>query len=518
MDKLNKKTKAIAELEQRIHFLSYDVVPSSFISTHAIKLRNQMFANLHLNSDNAYIVGADKSDKVFGPEESFTIPEVNIPESNGVPFEPEAMAAAVDTSDLEKNVSDINTQSIRDSIEREAAKIENVDNSTVVPPEEVAKVVTGVTPITRDEIETTIQSKADQIPPVVSDTSDYKEPTNIVENVSSTENDYRVNQNGSSAARINHFDDNGESLEKSWIEEDKIQNYDIPKDVTIPIVNEPVSEPVPLPMENVEDSIQPVDDVDNSIYPVEDHSEAQEEVEQPVRQEWVPLTDDQIEVFRKDLAERPIVSAEKTDSIMQEDTPDPEVVLTNSDENKPTNEAVRDFVVVAPDREVLPSNEKKEVTSDVVIENSMNTSKDFMQEKSVPTISFEHVTSIEELERIKERIQELQIRQNDTKKAMDEAERMDQNTTERVEEILRAKEESDKAREESMKKLIDYSDALEEDCNYNENRRRIALENVERNKKIIQTQEESIRSNDEMIDAMMSLMGEEATNLSVRRR
>ncbi len=525
-----QKTKAIATLEQKIKFLSKEVVPRSFVATHAIKLRKKMYDNLKLNGDNVYVVGADKYDEVFNsepiiPEDNAkveipsevlsdipsvvpTVPvedvpevgEMNIPENDGVEVVP----------------SEIQRESIQSVIDNEFNKIKKSQNVVMVPPEDVAEAVKNVSPITRSDIASEIDAQMNQIGDNTSvddvspitrsdiaseidaqmnqvDTSldnsqDIKEEIeSVFEDVDTHLNDIKANQNGSSPARIDHFDENGDSIDKNWIGEEKINKDDFENFSSIPVNDEKVTpSPVDVPVEEIPSEVQ---------------------MDTPKSKEWVPLTDEQIAAFRKDLEEHPIVS---TMPEVEEDFTIPNVTFPDDLENGNQSDALREKIVVTPERIELPVEEK--------VDESIN-----IPEESEPRVDYsndilniDHETSMEELQRLRERVEGLLARQRASKKAMDEAERMDQNAAERAAEVLRAREESDLAREVSIGKLREYGDALEEDCNFNENRARIAIENAECNERFIELQREKIRDNDELIDAMSSLIGPEAVN--VRRR
>lgn len=70
---IEKRTKAVAKMEQEIKFMTGEYVPENFVVDRAIKLKNNMYGNLIFNSQNAYSVGLDKYDAIFSDkkEEAF---------------------------------------------------------------------------------------------------------------------------------------------------------------------------------------------------------------------------------------------------------------------------------------------------------------------------------------------------------------------------------------------------------------------------------------------------------------
>ena len=65
MGKLNRRTRVIARLEEKIMILSKENVPVNFRASRAIKLRDKMFASCELNANGAYAAGMDKYGEVF---------------------------------------------------------------------------------------------------------------------------------------------------------------------------------------------------------------------------------------------------------------------------------------------------------------------------------------------------------------------------------------------------------------------------------------------------------------------
>jgi len=75
---IEKKSKAIARIEEKIKILSKEDVPTDYVSKRAIKLKKNMIANLHKNANNLYSIGMSKRDAVF----SEVVPSVPIEEKN----------------------------------------------------------------------------------------------------------------------------------------------------------------------------------------------------------------------------------------------------------------------------------------------------------------------------------------------------------------------------------------------------------------------------------------------------
>ena len=71
--KILKKATAVARLEAKINFLQFGTeVTDDFVSSRAIKIKNNMMKNMRYNADAAYSIPDDKKESIFAVEEPTT--------------------------------------------------------------------------------------------------------------------------------------------------------------------------------------------------------------------------------------------------------------------------------------------------------------------------------------------------------------------------------------------------------------------------------------------------------------
>lgn len=71
--KILKKATAVARLEAKINFLQFGTeVTDDFVSSRAIKIKDNMMKNMRYNADAAYSIPDDKKDQIFAVEEPTT--------------------------------------------------------------------------------------------------------------------------------------------------------------------------------------------------------------------------------------------------------------------------------------------------------------------------------------------------------------------------------------------------------------------------------------------------------------
>ena len=81
VEQINNKSLVIARLEEKIKILSKESVPANYVDNRAIKLRTKMMNNLVNNCGNAYSIGVDKMDEVFGSAVAADVTVNNTPEA-----------------------------------------------------------------------------------------------------------------------------------------------------------------------------------------------------------------------------------------------------------------------------------------------------------------------------------------------------------------------------------------------------------------------------------------------------
>lgn len=162
-DKLMISSERIAALENKIRRLSMDDVPTKNVERRAIKLRNHMMDNTLKNAAGFYMVDLNK-DEVLGLDNSSddnkasddeiinSIPStdtgvediVNVDDISSVDAPEDLRSTDVKPTDqIDLTSDEINTESIRNTIDEEFNNVENANDkeTTFVSPEEVSQVV-----------------------------------------------------------------------------------------------------------------------------------------------------------------------------------------------------------------------------------------------------------------------------------------------------------------------------------------------------------------------------------------
>lgn len=560
LKKMEEKTEAIAELEKRIKFLSKEVVPRNFVAAHAIKLRRNMFDHLTFNGINAYSVGLDKYDEVFeNTQESEIAPEVDA----SMPSSIEDAMASVDSG------------------------VSAVDESSVTTPvEESESVVDAPAPVGREDMDSSIEEEFDAMDSKVQNISPqdvemavrgenrFENGDQGLDDSLSDEAIASIEAGLSDISVIPAVEDQDDSKDVISDENNPVSiEPEVPENGVTPVSEEeifavpsvPVEESVPTESEisdilsvPVSDSVDysnvdagldnismevtepSVDEVSHnlqddivSIASSEDESTDGIRVSQNgssvakinhyddegelTYREWQPLSDEEIEAAQRDLAEHPVTGTVSNDSV--------EIPVENT-ASVDTEDAIRDFVVVAPDRDVHsvdelvnnptveenPSVEETPISSVEVSETSEDNSVEQVMN------SFANATTLEEFMSLKEAVEELQRKQKETNQEREEAERRAKEREEQARESERIAHEKQALLSERMARLNEYREALLEDCTFNENKTRSALSSVEASERIIAEQENSVREADDVIAGIDSLIGPQAVDVTVKGR
>ena len=259
-DKLLMNSERIIALDSKIRKLSKDDVPSKYVKSRAIKLRDYMMDNTLKNSAGLYLVNLTKSDIINMNEDLNSIHESDLQNLGPDNSDYEDYYFGTDDgdkSDLSSN--NINKEEIGNLINREFDSIENSDDELMtkfVSPEEVRDVVESNPSISQtlgldnksntvSKIDSTFEETDDPVTDVIIDTEKVEnrdsldgnseasdEPIfDIISNSSndiddSSENEdinsddirveidnalrnVKVSSSESSVARINKFDDQG---------------------------------------------------------------------------------------------------------------------------------------------------------------------------------------------------------------------------------------------------------------------------------------------------------------------
>ena len=208
------KTAVIARLEEKIKILSKENVPSNFVKTRAIKLKDDMIANVTLNSASAY---TPKNEETKVVEDNLN--DYGFTDFANTDF---AMAAAVDTNEEDKLIGEEQIKSVIDdsfsAINAANQEVsENVENNeTSVESEDLSglfkennMVDSPVEPVgTSIETEPVDQEEVVETPIDVVDTVDREQIEKEVETTQENETeDFKVSHNEVVPAKIEQYEE-----------------------------------------------------------------------------------------------------------------------------------------------------------------------------------------------------------------------------------------------------------------------------------------------------------------------
>ena len=217
-----RKTTAIAKLEAKINFLQFGTeVTDDFISSRAIKIKDNMMKNMRYNADAAYSIPDDKKESIFAVEEPTTEdviaaakkgvdealnrimkkkPVTPAPETTSQEEETTPVIKAPTKEEIRKTVDEMFAEEQKRREQATEATTEAVVTEEVEP--EYNEV--DVTPtVGQEEVEETINSELDQIDVVpavkrddVADTiQEELSKINVTKNQSNKVNPY-INEDG----------------------------------------------------------------------------------------------------------------------------------------------------------------------------------------------------------------------------------------------------------------------------------------------------------------------------------
>ena len=226
---LEKKSKTIARIEEKIKVLSKEDVPSDYVRKRAIKLKKRMIENLHKNANNLYSIGMSKRDAIFGEE----VPNVPVEEEDVVEEnEIDVTGDELDRKTIEDSINaefsniskeqdssqvvedELNRRAIEDSINAEFSNI-NKDNEIEEYTEKEGKGLTA------KEIEDIINSTFDRMhqqqeTPAVEPAIGYEinKENNTMDNNEEKDEQVRISRNKASSARLFRYDRDGSDLKE----------------------------------------------------------------------------------------------------------------------------------------------------------------------------------------------------------------------------------------------------------------------------------------------------------------
>ena len=603
-NRLTRKTNAIAKVEEKIKILSKETVPSTYVKHRAIKLREKMMKYMVYNSSNAYSVGIENYDNIFGEDAPVTNPINDAAMASVNPVINVEQISAEQQNDLASEVDKamtspvepVDRKTIQAAVEDSFANLD-VPQTPVVSPVIEEKEEAPVTPVDRETIQAAVEDTfanmdTPQVPvveekpvekeqPVVSPAPEIGSPIDrsTIENVvnqsfapvEKPEEQKRVviipAEEPVKAPEVQSGDQKRVVIipAEEPVKAPEVQPEDQKKVVIIP-AEEPVSQPPVISPEEVEKVVgdarpdSPIDfsalkdAMDSAISGVKiknvssDNDFIEEMKRRKEKYNYVSMTDEEIAQARENIeydkyekvyadqwnavknddtkkrvviipAEESVKAPEvqpedekKVVIIPAEEKPDEKkrVVIIPAEETVQTEEKpVREPVVIVPERESDTLEDKKE-NIEVASSNEEDIHFDYSSatESEVASAS-DYETSRTGLEALKARV--LKIKEEHKKSEIELTAARDEQTDEarKALEIREASRARKHDYEESVKKLQDYCDSLEEQTKVNRSSAAISRNDTECNRRFIEMHTAEMHDYEDKIREIDSIMSQD---------
>lgn len=548
---LEKKVAAIAKIEQDIKILTGEYVPDGYTISRAIKLKENMMANLRFNSDNAYSVGLDKHDQIFSEEESklenavvgadsqdiaesdapkvySDIPEDVVIDNNQIPVEMEGeVAESFDTSyfvpNAEQDASAEPENYLENILRENSEKMAEEVRAAVGGYEQDEHVEDVSSEIGSQQIDETLRDEyakvGDEATPEVDATDssyDTENPTDSYETPGTTDEasnpelDYtaikeeldealgniRVSRGGT-AAKLGMFDEDGQLKEKG-------------AEITQEEIREALNEA--MSTEEVKYDYKPMTD--------EEIAQARENIEYD-KYEEIYHNEKQIEEDKDESSFSLITPEVRFDNIFKpikqvdayEGVASP--VVNFESEEKVDGNVERELPMVVPERyeaKVKEHENTDEVTHEEGLHFDYSTATAAEVKEGVNRAS-----SSAELVDLLKRAEELKERQRMLREEREAAEKVAEEAARRAQEIKEAALAKQRDYEKRLDKLRSYTEALAEDVKISASKIERAKNDAESNERYVEEQEAKAKGIDNMIREIDSIIGPEAINVRGRK-
>lgn len=465
--KIDKKSKAIAKLEEKIMVISKEEVPTDYVSKRAIKLKKSMIDNLSYNSHLFYSIGLENKDKIF-----------------------------------EKSVEN---ESIDSSVMVDGLH-EVVDGETEVSSEDLTKQT--IADIVNAELDSVSEKDKDQEEQI----EEYGDiPKSIDGDVAGGLEDIVVNESSN----------DGQVSEMSKEEIQRIIDDAFTQtEVSAVSENDKKEEPAPGDSvhEEVEDAINMIKVSRNNsgIVRAEKFDEQGEEKTKKGKYQYTPMSDEEIRESQRKLG------FDENGNIL-----DSEVATTSGDSDidlsdvvVEKNESLNDRVVpiIAADRSdqadsnILEDDEDNNMFE--IVDNVDKEENTEQGDKGISEFSFVDepeaqeeddgkssvASRLEDYLSLKEKIMHLQEQRRISEEKRKAAEKTAEETSERAQQAQMLFEESQKTYEEKINLLKAYTESLEAECLENEKGAEIAESDAQKSESFIATQHEKADENYRVIE------------------
>ena len=527
-DKLMSKSLKLARLEEKIRILQKENIPSKFVKSRAIKLRNYMMENTVKSAAGLYFVDLDDSDVLgfVSADES----ALNNPESIAEADVPVEAPAVEDNNSIDLSSQVIDRDSLTDSINNEFNNLENgneldseginndtvssvienslsdVDNNSindiVIPPElnnsvvvpEVAPTIEETATDTNNEIsKETVESVInDTLVDVADDVKDDGATFVSPEEVS------MVVGNNDVAEQV----DTSESIDDSLNEDiSTVGPEDIKSDENVEFVEDSKGDEI-----NSDKIKEFMDSAFRNVSKSEASAINPEKFDENggirFKYHYTPMTDDEIAESREKINSLEDFVPEKNDEAIAN--------LFTSLGDSTTESDDRSMPVIVESRSDDVETEKDiadytfEDTSSVEVEPEKEDS-----DAAVIDVSETRQSKISEFNKLKDKILELREKSSAVSKDKIDAQTSAREIALKAEEAKKKAEQSDADLQNKVEQMRRYCEGLEQDCENTIRETSQIQDDIKNNSSIIEMQEDKYDENTRMIDEIDRLMGSE---------
>lgn len=562
-DKLMSKSLKLARLEEKIRILQKENIPSKFVKSRAIKLRNYMMENTVKSAAGLYFVDLDDSDVLgfVSADES----ALNNPESIAEADVPVEAPAVEDNNSIDLSSQVIDRDSLTDSINNEFSNLENgneldseginndtvssvienslsdVDNNSIndiVIPEEKNNNNNNLVSALKD-IGVVPEEEGNR---TVSEATDNPELNNsvVVPEVAPTIEETATDTNNEISKETVESVINDTLVDVADDVKDDGATFVSPEEVSMVVGNNDVAEQVDT-SESIDDSLN--EDI-STVGPEDIKSD--ENVEFVEDSKGDEINSDKIKEFMDSAfrnvskSEASAINPEKFDEnggirFKYHYTPmtDDEIA-----ESREKINSLEDFVPEKNDEAIAnlftslgdSTTESDDRSMPVIVESR---SDDVETEKDIADYTFEDTSSVEvepekedsdaavidvsetrqskisEFNKLKDKILELREKSSAVSKDKIDAQTSAREIALKAEEAKKKAEKSDADLQNKVEQMRRYCEGLEQDCENTIRETSQIQDDIKNNSSIIEMQEDKYDENTRMIDEIDRLMGSE---------
>ena len=560
-DKLMSKSLKLARLEEKIRILQKENIPSKFVKSRAIKLRNYMMENTVKSAAGLYFVDLDDSDVLgfVSADES----ALNNPESIAEADVPVEAPAVEDNNSIDLSSQVIDRDSLTDSINNEFSNLENgneldseginndtvssvienslsdVDNNSIndiVIPEEnnnnnLVSALKDIGVVPEEEGNRTVSEATDnpelnnsvvvpEVAPTIEETATDTNNEISKETVESVINDTLVDVaddvkddgatfvspeevsmvvgNNDVAEQV----DTSESIDDSLNEDiSTVGPEDIKSDENVEFVEDSKGDEI-----NSDKIKEFMDSAFRNVSKSEASAINPEKFDENggirFKYHYTPMTDDEIAESREKINSLEDFVPEKNDEAIAN--------LFTSLGDSTTESDDRSMPVIVESRSDDVETEKDiadytfEDTSSVEVEPEKEDS-----DAAVIDVSETRQSKISEFNKLKDKILELREKSSAVSKDKIDAQTSAREIALKAEEAKKKAEKSDADLQNKVEQMRRYCEGLEQDCENTIRETSQIQDDIKNNSSIIEMQEDKYDENTRMIDEIDRLMGSE---------